>query len=64
MLEGLVGRRVRLVLARCDQVSERDLEVVEGVLTHVARDRVLVSEGGRVRVVERGWIIEAKPLEG
>lgn len=57
---GLVGRRVRLVLARCDQTT--DLAVIEGVVIHETKDKLLIDADGATRVVEKGWVIEIRPI--
>ncbi|WP_333638838.1 hypothetical protein [Pyrobaculum aerophilum] len=57
---GLVGRRVRLVLARCDQTT--DLIVIEGVVVHEIKDKFLIEADGSTRVVEKGWVVEIRPI--
>jgi hypothetical protein len=55
-VERLVGRRVRVLLAQCDQTA--DVKTVTGVLVHAACGRLLLRlDDGRDMPVELGWVI-------
>lgn len=56
----LMGRKVRIILAQCDQV--RDLKVLEGLLLHASRDKLLVDVGGKLIVIDRGYVISIEPV--
>ena len=55
-VERLVGRRVRVLLAQCDQTT--DIKTVAGVLVHAAGGRLLLRlDDGSYMPVELGWVI-------
>jgi hypothetical protein len=55
-VERLVGRRVRVLLAQCDQTT--DIKTVAGVLVHAAGGRLLLRlDDGTDVPVELGWVI-------
>jgi hypothetical protein len=55
-VERLVGRRVRVLLAQCDQTT--DIKTVAGVLVQVAGGRLLLRlDDGSYMPVELGWVI-------
>jgi len=58
----LVGKRVALTLATCNQVEESQLRVVEGVVLYVSKDRVSIETEKGVEVVERGLVVAARIL--
>ncbi|MEL9990076.1 MAG: hypothetical protein QXP98_03045 [Thermoproteus sp.] len=52
-----------LLIASCNQLAESDIKKVMGVILYVSRNKVGVRrDDGAVEVVDRGWIIEARPL--
>jgi hypothetical protein len=55
-VERLVGRRVRVLLAQCDQTT--NIKTVAGVLVHAAGGRLLLRlDDGTDVPVELGWVI-------
>jgi|GEM_PF-1116118 len=54
--ERLVGKRVRVLVAQCDQTT--DIGAVAGVLVHVASGRLLLRlDDGSYTSVELGWVV-------
>jgi hypothetical protein len=52
----LVGRRVRVLLAQCDQTT--DVKTVAGILVHAAGGRLsLRLDDGTDVPIELGWVI-------
>ncbi len=52
----LVGRRVRVLTAQCDQTT--DVKTVVGILVHAASGRLLLRlDDGTDVPVELGWVI-------
>jgi hypothetical protein len=55
-VECLVGRWVRVQLAKCDQTA--DIKTVVGILAHAAGGRLLLRlDDGTDVPVELGWVI-------
>jgi hypothetical protein len=55
-VERLVGRRVRVQLAQCDQTA--DIKTVVGILAYAAGGRLLLRlDDGTDVPVELGWVI-------
>ena len=55
-VERLVGRRVRVLLAQCDQTT--DIKTVVGILAHAAGGRLLLRlDDGTDMPIELGWVI-------
>jgi hypothetical protein len=55
-VERLVGRRVRVLLAQCDQTA--DIKTVVGILAYAAGGRLLLRlDDGTDVPVELGWVI-------
>jgi len=52
----LVGRRVRVLFAQCDQTA--DIKTVVGILAHAASGRPLLRlDDGTDVPIELGWVI-------
>jgi len=55
-VERLVGRRVRVLLAQCDQTT--DIKTVVGILAYVAGGKLLLRlDDGTDMPIELGWVI-------
>ena len=55
-VERLVGRRVRVLLAQCDQTA--DVKTAVGILVHEAGGKLLLRLDDDTNVpIELGWVI-------